>query len=82
MDDDPWDDWEAAADAGVWSTFIILIQFLVISTLLDFDDFFISRCQFDPKPSKAVDEHEKNKQLWQEAYEYLLCLFLIKYSIL
>ncbi|CAI2168630.1 20593_t:CDS:2 [Funneliformis geosporum] len=38
MDDDPWDDWETAADAGL-----------------------------DPKPSKAVDEHEKNKQLWQEA---------------
>ncbi|RIA95762.1 hypothetical protein C1645_802804 [Glomus cerebriforme] len=42
MDDDPWDDWEAAADAGL-----------------------------DPKPSKAVDEHEKNKQLWQEANAYV-----------
>ncbi|GBB88082.1 hypothetical protein RclHR1_14600009 [Rhizophagus clarus] len=42
MGDDPWDDWEAAADAGL-----------------------------DPKPSKAVDEHEKNKQLWQEANAYV-----------
>ncbi|CAB4406555.1 unnamed protein product [Rhizophagus irregularis] len=42
MGDDPWDDWEAAADAGL-----------------------------DPKPSKAADEHEKNKQLWQEANAYV-----------
>ncbi|PKC76070.1 hypothetical protein RhiirA1_435871 [Rhizophagus irregularis] len=42
MGDDPWDDWEAAADAGL-----------------------------DPKPSKAADEHEKNKLLWQEANAYV-----------
>ncbi|KAG9306306.1 hypothetical protein G9A89_018189 [Geosiphon pyriformis] len=36
--EDPWDDWEAAADAG-----------------------------FDPKPIKIVDEHSKNKQIWNEA---------------
>ncbi|CAG8563597.1 10231_t:CDS:2 [Racocetra fulgida] len=39
MADDPWDDWEAAADAGL-----------------------------EPKPVGTLDDHEKNKQIWQEAY--------------
>ncbi|CAG8795693.1 16320_t:CDS:2 [Cetraspora pellucida] len=38
MADDPWDDWEAAADAGL-----------------------------EPKPVGTLDDHEKNKQIWQEA---------------
>ncbi|CAG8586842.1 3807_t:CDS:2, partial [Scutellospora calospora] len=42
MADDPWDDWEAAADAGL-----------------------------EPKPAGTTDDHEKNKQIWQEANSYL-----------
>ncbi|CAG8771346.1 17702_t:CDS:2 [Dentiscutata erythropus] len=42
MADDPWDDWEAAADAGL-----------------------------EPKPVGTLDDHEKNKQIWQEANSYV-----------
>ncbi|CAG8766506.1 38864_t:CDS:10 [Gigaspora margarita] len=42
MADDPWDDWEAAADAGL-----------------------------EPKPVGSLDDHEKNKQIWQEANSYV-----------
>ncbi|CAG8608180.1 1185_t:CDS:2 [Acaulospora morrowiae] len=36
--DEPWDDWEVAADADL-----------------------------EPKPGRITDDHEKNKQIWQEA---------------
>lgn len=32
--DDPWDDWEAAADAGVSKVFFRILKFVLISLLI------------------------------------------------